>query len=198
MNMADASVIWRRVDQPGHEAARLFRQGLEWHLTGTAVFASGGLPCRLDYLVVCGPDWRTLFGRVTGWLGTGIVEVEVAADAGRFRLNGVDCPAVAGCIDLDLNFSPSTNLLPIRRLDLAVGTEAPVRSAWLKFPSFALEPLDQLYRRTSDTTYRYESAGGAFVADLKVNAAGFVIEYPGFWQLEGDAVEPEGDGKQRL
>jgi hypothetical protein len=195
MDMADASVIWHRVDQPGHEAAWLSRQGPEWHLAGTAVFASGGLPCRLDYLVVCGPDWRTLFGRVTGWLGTGIIEVEVIADAGRFRLNGVDCPAVAGCIDLDLNFSPSTNLLPIRRLDLAVGTEAPVRSAWLRFPSFSLEPLDQHYRRTGDTTYRYESAGGAFVADLKVNATGFVIDYPGFWQIEGDTAEPEGRGE---
>lgn len=36
-------------------------------------------------------------------------------------LNGVDCPAVAGCTDIDLGFSPSTNLLPIRRLSLEVG-----------------------------------------------------------------------------
>jgi hypothetical protein len=96
-------------------------QGSEWRLTGTAVFASDGRPCRLDYLVVCDPDWRTRTGRVTGWLGTDLVEVEVAAEAGRWRLNGVDCPAVAGCVDLDLNFSPSTNLLPIRRLGLPVG-----------------------------------------------------------------------------
>lgn len=196
--MADVSVIWRRLDRPGHEAARLFRQGPEWHLIGTAIFVSRGLPCRLDYLVVCGPDWRTLFGRVTGWVGTGIVEVEVAADAGRFRLNGVDCPAVAGCIDLDLNFSPSTNLLPIRRLSLAVGAEAPVRAAWLRFPSFSLETLDQLYRRTGDTTYRYESAGGTFVVDLRVNGAGLVIDYPGLWQLEGDAAKADGKGKQHL
>ena len=69
------------------------------------------------------------------------------------------CPAVAGCVDLDLNFSPSTNLLPIRRLNLSVGQEAAVRAAWLRFPSFILEPLEQLYRRVDATTYRYESAG---------------------------------------
>jgi hypothetical protein len=183
------SVIWRRLDQPGHEAARLSFHGSEWRLTGTAVFASDGRPCRLDYLVVCDPDWRTRSGRVTGWLGTDLVEVEVAADAGRWRLNGVDCPAVAGCVDLDLNFSPSTNLLPIRRLGLTVGADALVRAAWLRFPSFTLEPLDQLYRRTGDATYGYESGGGSFVADLRVNAAGFVIDYPGLWQIEG-AVEP--------
>jgi uncharacterized protein len=152
--VADVSVIGRRVDQPGHEAACLCLQGSGWYLTGTAVFADDGRPCRLDYLVACDPDWRTLSGRVTGWLGTGLVEVEVAAEAGRWRVNGVDCPAAAGCADLDLNFSPSTNRLPIRRLGLAVGAEAPGRAAWLRFPGFALEPLGQLYRRTGDVTYR--------------------------------------------
>jgi hypothetical protein len=142
-----------------------------------------GQACRLDYLVVCGEDWRTLSGRVTGWVGTTDVDVDIVAGDGRWRLNGADCPAVTGCIDLDLNFSPSTNLLPIRRLGLAVGAEAAVRVAWLRFPSFALEPLDQLYRRSGDATYRYESAGGAFVADLQVNAAGFVTDYPPVWEL---------------
>ena len=89
-----------------------------------------------------------------------------------------------GCDDLDLNFSPSTNALPIRRLGLAVGQAAEVRAAWLRFPSFALEPLEQVYRRTGDAIYRYESAGGTFVADLEVNAAGLVIHYPGFCRAE--------------
>lgn len=180
--MTDASVIWRRLDLPGHEAARLSAEAPGWHLIGTAVFVSDGQPCRLDYRIVCDREWRTLSGRVTGWLGTGLVEVEVAAEAGRWRLNGVDCPAVAGCTDLDLNFSPSTNLIPIRRLGLAVGAEAPARAAWLKFPGFTLEPLDQIYRRTGEATYRYESAGGAFARDLRVNGAGFVIDYPGLWR----------------
>lgn len=89
---------------------------------------------------------------------------------------------MAGCIDLDLNFSPSTNLLPIRRLGLAIGEEAKVNAAWLRFPGFTLEPLEQLYRRIDRTTYRYESAGGKFVAELRVNTAGFVTHYPNFWQ----------------
>jgi hypothetical protein len=104
----------------------------------------------------------------------------VTADASRaWRLNGFDCPAVAGCIDVDLNFSPATNTLPIRRLDLAPGHESAVRAAWLRFPGFALEPLAQLYRRTSDATYRYESDGGRFSADLEINASGLVTRYPG-------------------
>jgi uncharacterized protein len=181
----DQSILWRRLDQPGHEAGRLYQSDSGWHLTGTAVFAHNQQACRLDYLVTCDAAWQTRSGRVAGWVGTKPVAIDLAVDsAGRWWLNGAECPAVAGCIDLDLNFSPSTNLLPIRRLNLAVGAAAEVRAAWLRFPSFALEPLNQIYRRISSTTYRYESAGGQFVADLQVNGIGVVTEYPLLWQIE--------------
>ena len=183
--MADQSILWRRLDQPGHECGRLFVQHSSWHLAGTAAFAHNQQPCRLDYLVVCNSEWQTLSGRVAGWVGNETVEIELSVDsARRWRLNGRECPAVAGCIDLDLNFSPSTNLLPIRRLGLAIGQEAEVQAAWLRFPSFTLEPLEQLYRRIDVATYRYESAGGRFVTELEVNAAGLVTRYPNFWQVE--------------
>ena len=178
-------LLWRRLDRPGHESAQLSVRHPHRYLAGTAVFADKQGPCRLDYLVVCDEAWRTLSGRVTGWVGEKVIEIELAVDAAsRWRLNRAERPEVAGCIDLDLNFSPSTNLLPLRRLGLAVGQEARVRAAWLRFPSFDLEPLDQLYRRIGESTYRYESAGGTFVADLEVNDAGFVVRYPGFWQAQ--------------
>ena len=88
---------------------------------------------------------------------------------------------------MDLSFSPATNLLPIRRLDLDEGQEAQVRAAWLHFPSFRLEPLDQVYRRIGETTYSYQSAGGSFVAEMEVDEAGLVTCYPGYWQMEAHA-----------
>lgn len=181
----DGAILWRRLDQPGHEAARLSSRDSRWHLTGTAVFAHDRQPCRLDYLILCSADWRTLSGRVTGWVGDQDVDVEIAVEPqGGWRLNGTEVPQVAGCLDLDLNFSPSTNLFPIRRLNLEVGQEAAVRAAWLRFPSFHLEPLEQVYRRTGATTYRYESAGGRFVRDIEVNEAGLVTLYPDLWRAE--------------
>jgi hypothetical protein len=183
--MTSVSVLWRWLDRPGHEAARLsFEQG-GWHLSGTAVFAHEREPCRLDYRVICDADWRTRSVAVRGWVGDRAVDLAIDADAARrWRLDGADCPAVEGCIDVDLGFSPSTNLLPIRRLALAIGQEARVRAAWLTFPALALEPLEQRYRRTGATTYAYESGGGAFAAQLTVNDAGLVLDYPPFWRTD--------------
>ena len=183
--VAIESILWRGFVLPGHEACRLFAQDSRWYLDGTAVFSYNQQPCRLDYQVVSDTAWRTLSASVEGWCGDAVIRIQIKTDpAQRWWLNEVEQPQVFGCIDVDLNFSPSTNLLPIRRLDLAVGETADVRAAWLRFPSFQLEPLSQQYRRLGETAYRYESSGGQFVADLKVNRSGFVIDYPGIWQFE--------------
>jgi hypothetical protein len=177
-------ILWRWMDRPGHEAARLESVGGEWHLRGTSVLMHAEQPCRLDYHVVCDGAWRTRRAHVAGWVGGEDVNVTIEAEDGRWRLNGAEVPEVGGCVDVDLNFSPSTNLLPIRRLGLEVGTEGAVSAAWLRFPGFHLERLDQTYRRTGERAYRYESADGAFVRDLDVDEAGFPTRYPGFWEAE--------------
>lgn len=181
-----STILWRRVDQPGHESARVARVGHGWELAGTAVFAHDGQPCCLSYRVECDAEWRTVRTTVSGWIGDRSIDVLITVGAdGVWRIDEEEVPALVGCVDVDLNFSPSTNLLPIRRLNLAVGGRAEVRAAWLRFPSFALEPLEQAYTRTGERTYRYESAGGAFVRDLDVDEAGFVTRYPDFWEREG-------------
>jgi uncharacterized protein len=179
------TILWRRLDVPGHEIGRIVPRADRWELSGTAVFAYEGSPCKLDYIVICDSGWRTNSAYVKGAIGNREIDLSVSVDAElRWRLNGAECLAVGGCIDIDLGFSPSTNLLPIRRLSLSVGEATEVRAAWLPFPSMVFDVLSQVYRREGETTYRYESGGGAFTRMLEVNAAGFVINYPGLWQAE--------------
>jgi hypothetical protein len=175
-----AAILWKRLDRPGMEVARLVELGSGYELSGSAVFAHEGAPVRLEYELACDDDWRTRVCTVRGWVGAQRIDHKVESEpTGGWRLDGRPAPAVAGCIDLDLNFSPSTNLLPIRRLELVIGGEARVRSAWLRFPGFALEPLDQDYRRIDGHHYAYRSATG-FEATLEVGREGFVVRYPGF------------------
>ncbi|HYS55263.1 MAG TPA: putative glycolipid-binding domain-containing protein [Thermoanaerobaculia bacterium] len=180
-------VLWRRLDQPGHEFVDLSRQGSDWLLSGVALFKHETMPSRLEYRIVCDPAWRTRSATVSGSVGELRVAVTIRADSGSWTLNEQVTAAVAGCIDVDLNFSPSTNLLPIRRLNLQVGDRASLRAAWLRFPSFALEPLEQTYARVSDRIFRYESAGGKFVAEIETNEAGLPMRYGDLWRAEADA-----------
>ena len=169
------TILWRWLDREGHEAARLDGRVLR----GTSVVREGSSVYALTYSIECDEQWRTVAANVRGWSSEMEIAVDIAANGGRWTLNGQHIPSVDGCIDVDLNFSPSTNLLPIRRLDLDIGAEASVRAAWLRFPAFTLEPLDQSYLRLAEHTYRYKSA--SFTAEITVNEAGLVLEY-GVWK----------------
>lgn len=183
--MTNTSILWRRLDQPGHDAALLTQHANGVTLDGMAVFSESGLPCRLHYVIECDAEWRTVSARVTGLLDTAVVDIAIAADSTRaWRFNGRPCPAVQGCDDVDLSFTPATNLLPIRRIRLAVGQRKDVHAAWLRFPDLTLELLDQVYERVSESTYRYQSRQGSFVALLETNATRFVTHYPNLWQRE--------------
>jgi hypothetical protein len=176
-------ILWRSVPWPGHEAARLLDLDHGWRLEGSAVLLRESQVCSLSYRIECDDAWQTRSALVTGWLGEREIHADITVDHDlRWFMNGVEVPAVAGCIDVDLNFSPSTNLLPIRRLDLNVGDEALVRAAWLRFPSFTLEVLEQQYRRNSHSQYQYTS--GSFKAEINVNDAGMATEYAGVWVAE--------------
>lgn len=175
------TVVWRRLDRPGHEVSRLRQDAHGWELGGMAV-GGGGYPYSLEYAVSCDEGWRTTAVLVRGWIGDADVLVRVHVDPeGRWHLNDAHVPAVDGSIDIDLAFSPSTNLLPIRRLSMQVGDEAEVTAAWLQMPVLRLEPLHQRYRRDREGLYRYEADGGRFLRNLEVDDLGFVIEYPGLW-----------------
>lgn len=69
-------------------------------------------------------------------------------------MNSELAPAIQGCVDIDLGWTPSTNTLPIRRLQLGVGTSSgPITAAWVRFPELKLEPLPQEYRNLRRTTF---------------------------------------------
>jgi hypothetical protein len=183
-----APILWRRLDLPGHDAARLEISTGGAVLSGMAVFQEGG-PAALAYVVHADRDWQTSEGHVRGWRGREPIDLRLRRDsAGTWTLNDVPCPAVQGCVDLDLSFTPATNLLPLRRLALSSGQSAEVRSAWLEWPEVRLTPLVQRYRRRNETEYEYESdlpGAELFRAVLRVHPEGWVLDYAGLWQAEG-------------
>lgn len=181
----EQSIIWHRLDISGHEFARISSNQSGWDIDGTAIFVYQSKFCKLDYSIKCNNEWQTVSAQVKGFVGERIIETEISVDQENFwKLNDTEVPEVKGCIDVDLNFSPVTNLLPIRRLNLAVGEKSTVRAAWLRFPSFQLELLEQTYERIADRIYHYESAGGRFKTDIEVDNFGLAVNYPNFWQIE--------------
>jgi len=138
------------------------------------------------YEVVCDERWHTRRADISLRDRRGERVLEVVVENDRWYENGRTNEKVTGCLDIDLEWSPSTNTIPIRRLRLAVGQKSgPVTAAWVRFPDLRLQPLPQEYERTSSRCYRYSSRLGEFVADITVDEEGLAVNYEGFWQRTG-------------
>lgn len=136
---------------------------------------------RFSYEIVCERDWtfRTLHLEAA----TGERALDLESDgAGQWTVDGERRSDLEECIDIDLSGSPFTNSLPIRRLDLAIDDEADLVMAHVDFEELTVLPDDQRYTRLDEDLYRYESLDSDFVRELTVDAAGFVVEYPGLFE----------------
>ncbi|HJU87779.1 MAG TPA: putative glycolipid-binding domain-containing protein [Gemmatimonadaceae bacterium] len=178
------TILWRRLDQTGLEVARLEEHPSGWSFTGTVIVVNEGTPCAFTYAVVCDSSWRTVEASIRGTVGEEFVNVSVESHGRQWLRNGEAQPQVAGCIDVDIAFTPATNTLPIRRLRIPIGQSVPVTAAWLRFPDFVLVPLEQSYTRERANVYRYESGGGSFAARIDVDDLGLVRQYGQIWRAE--------------
>ena len=194
----ESRVRWRRIDVPGSEEVQIEWTGEGWRLTGELTVEEDGVDAQLRYVIECDAAWRTRTASIQGEAGGRPVRVFLASDGkGRWTRDGEPLAQLEGAIDVDLGFTPMTNTLPIRRLNLAIGEHARVQSAWLRFPELRLELLDQTYTRESDSVYRYQTMVDdvPFEARLDTDAWGLVLHYEGLWELL--AATPHDHGGRR-
>ncbi|WP_035869663.1 putative glycolipid-binding domain-containing protein [Cryptosporangium arvum] len=87
---------------------------------------------------------------------------------------------IVDALDVDIAFSPLTNTLPIRRLDLLnqpVGAEFELNVAFVQLPSLSVISNEQRYAVAGDGEIGYRS--GDYRVQITVDREGFVVDYPG-------------------
>jgi hypothetical protein len=182
-----AVFLWRKVDHPGCDSCRLFKLSNGWRLTGAAIFWEGDKSCHLQYDVSVDAAWRTRRANVWGYIDRKSIDIRVtSAGAARWRLNGVLIKGVTGCIDIDLGFTPATNLIVLRRLALKIGQHAEAPAAYVQFPEMRLVRLPQSYQRIGPTAYEYAAPTVGYAGTLQVLSSGAVRQYPGLFELVSD------------
>jgi len=167
----------------GIERFELLRMPHEWVLRGTIIASAEAGPAEARYEIVCDDSCHTRRAHVSLRDGTAERSLQVTVEDGQWYVNGRMNESLEGCQDIDLEWSPSTNTIPIRRLRLPIEeTSGPLIAAWVRFPDLTLQPLAQEYERISELHYRYSSNGGKFLAEIVVDAEGLVLNYEGLWR----------------
>lgn len=180
-----ASAHWQDANGAGIELCQLDRDAGGLRLSGAVAgirdSAEGGF-----YVLSTDAQLRTR--DVLVWL-TGGGRLHLHSDGkGHWHdlRDGSALPALGGALDADLGMTPATNTLPILRLDLAIGQSALIQAAYIplpdEFPRFQPRRMPQRYTRLRDDLYLYESVGGDFSAELRIDGDGLVRDYPGLYR----------------
>lgn len=193
MEVPQIDILWKLVDGVGLEHCRMHLDPDGPSISGTVVTVVEGSPATIRYEVQCDRYWHTR---------EVVIELLTSAEVESTRLHllsdgdgnwqritetderqvRTNLPQIAGCIDIDLSFTPATNTIPLRRYTLVHGARVKVTAAWVQFPSLLLEPLPQQYTRLEKPYYRYQSFRDGFTTDLEVDEHGIVTTYPGLWE----------------
>jgi uncharacterized protein len=177
------SCMWKVLDGTGLERFQLLPLGEGWNLRGTLIRLHQGQPFEVKYSIACDSRWQTLNANIELWGNQKNSSIFVENREGAWTANGQRVSQLDGCLDMDLEWSPSTNTLPIRRLKLAEHRESGlIDAAWIRFPELALDRLEQRYTLLADRCYRYSSGQGQFTAEIVVDERGIVEEYKGYWK----------------
>jgi len=181
-------VMWRRVvDDLSFEHAVLARAADTVTIAGTVLTAEQDAPLRLDYVVACDAAWRTRRVKLdlahAGGRTTKVLEHD---GAGGWRIDGRPAAALAGCTDVDIGLTPSTNAVAINRLRLAVGETGAAKAAWVRFPTLDVVAAEQIYQRLDDRRYRYRNADSGFEAIVEVDEDGLPVDYADIWRRIAD------------
>jgi hypothetical protein len=178
------TILWRRLDTPGHDVCRVEPSDEGWRLDGVAVFLHEGSPARLAYGVGCDAAWRTLDGFVRGFVGNRVVDIAIERRPhGGWIVDRRPVPGFDHCEHLDFGFTPATNIPQVRSLALADGAAADLPVLWQDVPPASVQLLPQRYERRGDAMW-YDAPTLGYRGLLELTSDGIVRVYPGLWELE--------------
>jgi uncharacterized protein len=163
-------------------------EGLESNITETCSVSESADGFRVEstvhgtfgqcrYTLVADDHWQ--FRLLALELGSRSLRVEF--DGAMWTVDGRERKDLEAAREVDIAFSPLSNTLPIRRLELAIGESVDITTAYVAVPDLTVRPDLQRYTRLSDHKYRYESRDTKFERVITVDEEGLVVTYPGLF-----------------
>src|SRR5579871_960374 len=122
METLERAIVWRNLLTGGTEYFELRRQGDCHVLRGKIVSVlEPAQPLFVSYEIACDKQWHTRHAQILQVNAGQQSELKIETSGADWIVNGTPAPELHGCIDIDLSASPSTNTLPLRRLQLQRG-----------------------------------------------------------------------------
>lgn len=135
------------------------------------------------YEIACRPDWSTKYVKI---FQDNHHQLTLMGDGkGNWQDNHNQAiKELEGCVDIDFQATPSTNILPVRRLHAKAKQRRQIRVVYMTFPELHYYPVEQFYTKLNNEEWLFEQPEDNFSATIKVDENGFVTDYPGLFKRD--------------
>jgi hypothetical protein len=180
-----ATAAWTHRDaRSGFEVVHLRQDDDGYRMDGCTTAVEADQAWFVRYEITVDSGWATRAAHITTRSPIGRHTVLIESDgAGRWLIDGTAAPKLDGCLDVDLESSAMTNMLPVHRLGLPVGGRAAAPAVYVRATDLSVERLEQDYQRAADDgsrqCYEYSAPAFDFACRLIYDASGLVLSYPG-------------------
>lgn len=187
-------VLWRQLVGMGAEHLVLNMDGVI-RADGLAVGQLDSNAYRIHYQIDCDSGWNVVRLSMEDLLGGRALALTRTVENRWSDADGTMLESLEGCVDVDLMFTPFTNTLPIRRLNLNPGEAREIAVVYVGLPGLQVSRFPQRYTCLSSGstggTYRYESLISQFVTELNVDSDGLVVDYPRIFVMHAKRRLPD-------
>lgn len=175
-------LIWQHIDAPGWEHVRIISDHPGWTVFDSILVRQhAGLVLRGGYTLVVDKQWRTLELRLMLETSPGTMEgIHLLTEGdGRWTdANDQHIPELDGCLDVDIDWTPLTNALPVHRLRIKEGEEHAVPVVHISLPTMSIQPETHRYHRLNDSDVTHSVGDDNIIHALSMGNDGFVVQYP--------------------
>ena len=180
----ESCVIWRRILDDGSDefcAVRQMGNGAE--VEGTSLGLTKAFePFCCSYRILANLAYsQTRHLAVSFWSPSGTRSLSMSRSKGGWKVDAEE-PQFIEADEIDLDWSPVTNMFPIRQMLERGLTSLELKAAWVRMPDLRLERSAQRYDRIDGLTARYTNLESGFTALVSHDGEGFPLDYEGVWK----------------
>lgn len=174
-------IVWAGIRTTSLDYCIVRKEPGRWRFTGLLIMKPQTHPFAVSYEILVSERFnaRSLIVERTELGIKRRLEIQYRRDA--WFVDDKERTDLRKCTDVDIEASPVTNTIAIRRTRLKLGQRVNLAVVWVRFPSLEITCLQQRYKRMAARKYLYESASG-FSAELQVDDFGLVTRYGNIWK----------------
>ena len=176
------NLLWTGIEYYSLENCLINTAGKNNHINSSIIGYYQDKIYNVSYYIKTSSQWETYFLELEYRINNEEHTIKLEKINDDWLFNKEKKETFKHCIDIDISITPFTNTLPINRLQLRKGEQSKINVIYINIFEHHVKPVHQSYQCIAAGKFLYKNIPNDFEAEIEVDEAGFVINYPSLFK----------------